>query len=75
MRAGKLHSSDDRDRNSSSDETILDGGRARVVFQETQEKLIHLTISGVTVQVFDMHAKILYSANLSSDLNHYENSC
>ena len=27
--AGGVHSDDDRDRNSSSDETILDGGRAR----------------------------------------------
>jgi len=42
MRAGKLHSSDDRDRNSSSDETILDGGRARVIFQETQDKFTHV---------------------------------
>ena len=40
--AGELDGSDDRDRNSGSDETILDGGRARVVFQETQDKLIQL---------------------------------
>ena len=31
--AGGPHGDDDRDRNSSSDETILDGGRARVVSQ------------------------------------------
>jgi hypothetical protein len=73
--AGGLHGDDDRNGNSSCDETILDGGRPRIVFQETQNKLIHLKISGVTAQVFDMHAKILYSANLSSDLNHYGNSC
>ena len=42
--AGGLHSDDDRDRNSSSDETILDGGRARVVSQETHNKLIHFEI-------------------------------
>jgi len=47
--AGGVHGNDDRDGNSSSDETILDGGRARVVFQETQHKLIHLRLSGVTV--------------------------
>ena len=47
--AGGVHRDDDRDRNSSSDETILDGGRARVVPQETQDKLIHLRVSGVTV--------------------------
>ena len=47
--AGGVHSDDDRDRNSSSDETILDGGRARVVPQETRDKLIHLRVSGVTV--------------------------
>ena len=33
--AGGLHRNDDHDRNSSSDETILDGGHARGVFQET----------------------------------------
>ena len=43
--AGGLHGDDDRDRNSRSDETILDGGRARVVSQETHNKLIHLSFS------------------------------
>ena len=43
--AGGLHGDDDRDRNSSSDETILDGGSARVVPQETHNKLIHLSFS------------------------------
>ena len=43
--AGGLHGDDDRDRNSSSDETILDGGRARVVSQETHNELIHLSFS------------------------------
>jgi hypothetical protein len=33
---------DDRDRNSSSEETILDGGRARVVFQEERKKFMHV---------------------------------
>ena len=47
--AGSVHGDDDRDGNSSSDETILDGGCARVVFQETQNKLTHLRISGVAV--------------------------
>ena len=47
--AGSVHGDDDRDGNSSSDETILDGGRARVVPQETQDKLVHLRVSGVTV--------------------------
>ena len=47
--AGGVHGNDDRDGNSSSDETILDGGRARVVPQETQDKLVHLRVSGVTV--------------------------
>ena len=47
--AGGVHDDDDRDRNSSSDETILDGGRARVVPQETKDKLIHLRVFGVTV--------------------------
>ena len=47
--AGGVHGDDDRDRNSSSDETILDGGRARVVPQETKDKLIHLRVFGVTV--------------------------
>ena len=41
---GELHGSDDRDRNSGSDETVLDGGRARVVSQETHN---------------EMHAKIM----------------
>jgi len=35
-----VHGDDDHDRNSSSDETILDGGRARVVFQEAK-KFMH----------------------------------
>ena len=43
--AGGVHGDDDRDGNSSSDETILDGGRARVVSQETQDKLIPLRSS------------------------------
>ena len=38
--AGGLHGDDDRDRNSSSDETILDGGRARGIFQE-ENKFMH----------------------------------
>src|SRR3974377_544032 len=33
--AGGAHRNDDHNRNSSSDETILNGGHARVVFQET----------------------------------------
>ena len=40
--ADAVHSEDDHDRNSSSDESILDGGRARVVSQETQYKLTHV---------------------------------
>jgi hypothetical protein len=36
-----LHDDNDRDHKSSSEETILDGGRARVVFQEAKKKFMH----------------------------------
>jgi hypothetical protein len=60
--ASGLHGDDDRDRNSSSDETILDGGRPGVIFEETQDKLIHLKSS---LRVIVMHAKNLYSGKTS----------
>ena len=47
--ASGLHGDDDRDGNSSSDQTILDSGCPRIVFQETQDKLMHFRISGVIV--------------------------
>ena len=36
-----LHDDDDRDHKSSSEETVLDGGRPRVVFQEAK-KFMHV---------------------------------
>jgi hypothetical protein len=40
--AEAVNDRNDRDRNASSDKPILDRSRARVVFQETQNKLVHL---------------------------------
>src|SRR3974390_710860 len=45
--ADSLHEGDDPDRNSTSDKSILDGGRTRVVTQETQDELLHLMRSPV----------------------------
>ena len=67
--AGGLHRNDDHNRNSSSDETILDGGHARVVFQETLGRVCSLRSPEVLSVLYTQK----YSADLSGDLNDYVN--
>src|SRR6516165_10005329 len=59
--AGGLHGNDDHNRNASSDETILDGGHARVVFQEAK-KFMHGLVPRCAAPKF---TRLLYGSNFS----------
>src|SRR5690606_33039097 len=39
--AQRLHGADDDDRDTSSDQAVFNGGRARLVLDETSEKILH----------------------------------
>ena len=41
LAAKALHDCDDRDGNAGGDEAILDGGRARLIFDETLNQALH----------------------------------